>query len=252
MAETFARTSGMMLAASALLLVAVAAADPYSSTYQRSPSAAVVLSGATILDGAGGRIDQGDVVIDQGRIVAVGRGFTATAFSRVIDARGKWITPGLIDIHTHAGVFTLPQTPADAEASDVAEISTPNAANTYIEHAVRPTDPVFGRALAGGVTTLQILPGSTPLFGGVSVIVKPVRAVTVQAMKFPDAPQGLKMACGSNPKDYFGGKGKSPNSRQGEFAAIREAFMEAQHFLERSKDHGHGPGRWRRTSTRTR
>jgi imidazolonepropionase-like amidohydrolase len=232
----------VLLAAAAVVLL-TGAADPYQSTYQPLPRSAVVLVGATILDGVGGRIDGGDVVIDQGRILAVGKELPRPAAAIVIDAHGKWITPGLIDVHTHAGVFTMPQTSSDAEASDVSENSSPNAANTWVEHAVRPTDPVFGRALAGGVTTLQILPGSTPLFGGVSVIVKPVPAVTVRAMKFPDAPQGLKMACGSNPKDYFGGKGMSPNSRQGELAMMRAAFLEAQNALERrAHDAGPGPG----------
>lgn len=231
----------LLLAAAAVALL-TGAADPYQSTYQPLPRSAVALVGATILDGAGGKIDGGDVVIDQGRIVAVGKGLQRPATAIVIDAHGKWITPGLIDVHTHAGTFTLPQTPSDAEASDVAEISTPNAANTWIEHAVRPTDPVFRRALAGGVTAMQILPGSTDLFGGRSVVVKPVPAVTVQAMKFPDAPQGLKMACGSNPKDHFGGSGQFPNSRQGEIAGMREAFLEAQRYLEHDKDRGgHGP-----------
>ena len=160
----------------------------------------------------------------------------------MIDAGGKWITPGLIDVHTHAGTYTLPQASEDAEASDVTEISDPNAANTWIEHAVRPEDPVFQRALAGGVTTMQILPGSTDLFGGRSVVVKPIPAVTVAAMKFPGAPHGLKMACGSNPKDYFGGKGRFPNSRQGELAGMRAAFLEAQHYREAWDKYRNGAG----------
>jgi len=114
--------------------------------------------------------------------------------------------------------------------SDVLENSDPNVADTWIENAVRPTDPAFSRALAGGVTTLQILPGSSALFGGRSVIVKPVPAVTVDQMRFPDAPQGLKMACGANPADSFGGRGRFPNSRQGEVAGVRAAFIEAQHY----------------------
>jgi imidazolonepropionase-like amidohydrolase len=240
MAESLRRAWKVAVATGAWLLLSGASADTYKSTYQPLPRTPVFLTGATILDGAGGRIDGGDVVLDQGRIVAVGRGLDQPAGATVIDARGKWITPGVIDVHTHAGTFALPITANDAEASDVAEISTPNAANTWIEHAVRATDPVFGRALAGGVTTMQILPGSTPLFGGVSVVVKPVPVVTIQAMKFPDAPLGIKMACGANPKEYFGSKGMAPNSRQGEYALIRAAFLEAQSFLER-RAHEQGP-----------
>jgi imidazolonepropionase-like amidohydrolase len=203
----------------------------------------VVVVNATILDGAGGRLDHGDIAIDQGRIVAVGRALPRPASATVIDATEKWITPGLIDVHSHAGVFTLPQTPADGDASDVLETSSPNVANTWIEHAIRASDPVFSRALAGGVTTMQILPGSNALFGGRSVIVKPIRAATVQAMKFPQAPYGLKMACGANPKEYFGAKGQFPTSRQGEVAGMREAFLEAQEELEERQGHERGsPG----------
>jgi len=92
---------------------------------------------------------------------------------------------------------------------------------------VDPSDPSFRHALAAGVTALQILPGSSVVFGGRSVIVKPIPAATVAEMKFPGAPQGMKMACGSNPKDHFGSLGRAPNSRQGEFEIMREALLEA-------------------------
>jgi imidazolonepropionase-like amidohydrolase len=90
----------------------------------------------------------------------------------------------LIDIHTHDGTFALPQT-SDPGANDVTETSDEDVANTWIEHAVHPVAPAFARALAGGVTALQILPGSQQIFNGRSVVVKPVRAVTVQQMSFP-------------------------------------------------------------------
>jgi len=103
-------------------------------------------------------------------------------------------------------------------------------------------DPSFARALAGGVTTLQILPGSSNLVGGRSVVLKNVPATTVQAMKFPNAPYGVKLACGENPKYNYGEKGKFPTSRMGNVAGIRAAFLEAAEYRTKWLDYvsGHG------------
>lgn len=213
--------------------------DPYPSTYQPLPRTDTLIQGATILDGAGHRIDNGDVLIRNAKIVAVGLGLSAGG-ATVINANGRWLTPGIIDVHSHDGVFSIPYTSGDVESSDVAELSDPNAADTWIEHAVNTQDPAFSAALRSGVTTLQILPGSTPLFSGRSVIVKPVPVADVRAMKFPGAGQGLKMACGENPKSYFGEKGRAPNSRQGEIALVRAAFLKAQEYLQGWRDYESG------------
>ena len=101
-------------------------------------------------------------------------------------------------------------------------------AQVWAEHSVWPQDPGFSRALAnGGVTTLQILPGSANLFGGRSVTLKNVYARTVQGMKFPGAPYGLKMACGENPKRVYGGKNREPSTRMGNIAVDRQTWMKA-------------------------
>ncbi|HVW70824.1 MAG TPA: amidohydrolase family protein [Steroidobacteraceae bacterium] len=213
--------------------------DPYPSTYKPLPRTDTLITGATLLDGAGQRLDGGDVLLRDGKIVAVGRGLKAQG-ATVIDAHGRWVTPGIIDIHSHDGVYPIPGTSSEEDSSDVAELSDPNAADTWIEHAVNAQDPAFAAALSSGVTTLQILPGSTPLFSGRSVIVKPVPAADVYAMKFPGAGQGLKMACGENPKSYFGEKGRAPNSRQGEVALVRAAFFKAQEYLQEWRDYESG------------
>ncbi len=207
------------------------AEDPFPSTYHAPDAPPVLIVHATVLDGAGHRLDDGEVLLRGGKVAAVGH-HLATEGARVIDAHGRWVTPGIIDIHTHDGTYHLPQTAVDAEASDVAELSDPNAAGTWIETAVRPDDPAFGAALASGVTTLQILPGSTPVFGGRSVVVHPIPAVTMQAMKMPEAPQGMKMACGENPKTFDVEKGRGPMSVEGEVAYIRHAFAEARDYRE--------------------
>ncbi len=103
----------------------------------------------------------------------------------------------------------------------------------WAEHSIWPQDPGFHTALAGGVTSLQILPGSANLVGGRGVTLKNVPATTYQAMKFPGAPWGLKMACGENPKRVYGQKG-GPSTRMGNVAGYRAAFIDASEYLKKN------------------
>lgn len=218
-------------------------ADPYRSTYVAPDSPDVLIVGATVLDGTGGMYRDTDLLLGNGRIVSIGSNLVAEPGTTTVSAAGRWVTPGLIDVHSHDGTFSLPLT--DDSLADISEVSSPNVAGTWIEHAINVQDPSFRHALEGGVTTLQVLPGSVPLFGGRSVILKPIRANTVYDMKFPDAPPGLKMACGENPKSNFGERGVAPTSRQGEVAMMREAWSKARSYLERKTvNEGHeGDGR---------
>ena len=114
-------------------------------------------------------------------------------------------------------------------------MTNPNTAEVSAEHAIWPQDPQFDLALAGGVTTMHILPGSGNLFGGRSVTVKNVPARTADAMKFPGAPYGLKMACGENPMRVYGGRNTMPSTRMGNVAAYRKAWQSAAEYNERWK-----------------
>ncbi len=204
--------------------------DPFPSSYRPAAPDDMLLRGATILDGIGGRIDGGDVLVRAGRIVAVGKALVNPGV-REVDAKGRWVTPGVIDVHTHNGTFVVPLTDIDRESSDVSEVSSPNGADTWIETAVNPQDMGFDRALMNGVTTMQILPGSTPIFAGRSVVVKPVRGATVWDMKVTGGVQGFKMACGENPKSWGGDDDNDgPTSRQGVVAYMRQAFLDAQAY----------------------
>lgn len=205
--------------------------DPYPSTYRAYPGAPTLLTNVTILDGEGGRIDGGSVLFREGKIVAVGQGLTAEAGTTVIDGRGKYVTPGVIDIHSHLGDYPSPGVDA---LSDGNEATSPATPEVWAEHSVWPQDPGFGRALTnGGVTTLQILPGSANLFGGRSVVLKNVYARTMQGMKFPGAPYGLKMACGENPKRVYGSKGRMPSTRMGNIAVDRQTWARAVEYKRR-------------------
>lgn len=203
--------------------------DPFPSTYRAYPGAPTAIVHATVYDGEGGRIEDGTLLLADGKVAAVGGPDLAVpAGATVIDGKGKWVTPGVIDVHSHLGDYPSPGVEA---LSDGNEATGPVTAQVWAEHSVWPQDPGFSRALAnGGVTTLQILPGSANLFGGRSVTLKNVYARTVQGMKFPGAPYGLKMACGENPKRVYGSKGREPSTRMGNVAVDRQTWMKAAEY----------------------
>jgi imidazolonepropionase-like amidohydrolase len=199
---------------------------PYGSTYQARPGAPTLIRNAVVLDGTGRRLDEADVLMRDGKVVAVGPGLDATG-ATVVDARGRWVTPGLVDVHSHLGVYASPGVNASQDGN---EATDPVTAGVWAEHSVWPQDPAFQTALAGGVTTLQVLPGSANLIGGRGVTLRNVNATTYQAMKFPGAPQGLKMACGENPKRVYGSQDRAPSTRMGNVAGYRQAFADAQDY----------------------
>jgi imidazolonepropionase-like amidohydrolase len=207
---------------------------PFSSTYAAPAAPPTLIRNATILTGTGIRIDGGDLLIAGGRIASVGRALAAPDGAVVVDARGRWVTPGLIDVHSHLGVYASPGTNS---ANDGNESTDPVTAEVWAEHGVWPQDPGLEAALAGGVTSLQVLPGSANLIGGRGVTLRNVPATTYQAMKFPGAPQGLKMACGENPKRVYGRQNKAPSTRMGNVAGYRQAFADARDYMESWKEY---------------
>ena len=218
--------------------------DPYPSTYTPRASDTVLITNANIFDGLGNQIDGGSVLLENGRITAIGADIAAPDGANTINAQGKWVTPGIIDNHSHLGVYAAPGVEAHADGN---EITAPVTAEVWAEHGVWPQDPGFTRALAGGVTSMQVLPGSANLFGGRGVILKNVVGRTVQDMKFPDAPYTLKMACGENPKRVYGGRGQAPGSRMGNFAGYRQTWLQAIEYKRKwdkfAEDGGDPPSR---------
>ncbi|HEX8694264.1 MAG TPA: amidohydrolase [Longimicrobium sp.] len=204
-------------------------ADPFPSTYRPLPSQPTLIRGGTVMTAAGQIIPGGQVLLVDGKVQAVGATVDAPADAVVVDATGKFVTPGIIDTHSHLGVYASPGVEA---LSDGNEATNPNTAEVWAEHSVWPQDPGFTRALEGGITTLQILPGSANLFGGRSVTVHNVPARTVQQMKFPGAPYGLKMACGENPKRVYGNR-NGPSTRMGNVAGYRAAWIKAREYQDK-------------------
>jgi len=203
--------------------------DPFPSTYQPMASEPTLITNVTIIDGIGGMIESGSVLMLDGKISAVGDMTAVPEGTVVIDGTGKWLTPGIIDVHSHLGVYATPEANAHSDGN---EATNPVTAQVWAEHSIWPQDPGFSRALAGGVTSLQILPGSANLVGGRAVTVKNVPNRVVQEMKFPGAPYGMKMACGENPKRVYGDKG-GPGTRMGNVAGYRQAWADAQEYQEK-------------------
>ena len=202
--------------------------DPYPSTYQPLPRQNSAIVGATVYDGAGRKIDNGVVLMSDGKVQAIGGADTPVpAGYAVIDGRGRFVTPGVIDVHSHLGVYPSPGVQG---MSDGNEATNPNTAQVWAEHSVWPQDPGFNTARAGGVTTLAILPGSANLFGGRGVTLRNVPSVTMQGMKLPGAPYTLKMACGENPSRVYGGRNQSPATGMGNVAGYRAAFIAARDY----------------------
>ncbi|HXT17859.1 MAG TPA: amidohydrolase family protein [Gemmatimonadaceae bacterium] len=204
-------------------------ADPFPSTYKPFASTPTYIYNVTILTAAGPAIHNGAVVLSDGKIAAVGTtAMDVPAGAVRIDGNGKYLTPGIIDVHSHLGVYAAPGVDA---LSDGNEATNPTTPYVWAEHSVWPQDPQFPRNLAGGVTTLQVLPGSANLIGGRSVVLKVVPARTVQGMKFPGAKYGLKMACGENPKRVYAQRG--PSTRMGNVAGYRAAWIAAEEYRRR-------------------
>lgn len=200
---------------------------------ERTPThAPVLLVGGTVMTAAGEIHAPGHVLLVDGRIASVGPGaIEAPAGATVVDVSGRFVTPGIIDTHSHMGVYATPVVWAHRDGN---EATRPNTADISAEDGFWPQDPSLWRALSGGVTTVQILPGSANLIGGRSFVAKLRPDVSARLMRFPGAPVGLKMACGENPKAVYGRhRSTFPSTRMGNAAGFERAFHEALEYKRR-------------------
>ena len=208
--------------------------DPWPSQYKPYPGQTTVIRGATIYDGTGRRMDNAMIRIENGKVAEIGQTVAMPAGARLIEAAGKYVTAGIIDIHSHLGVYPSPGVDAHSDGN---EATSPARPEVWAEHSVWPQDPGFSRALAGGITALHALPGSANLFGGRGVTLKPVYGRSVQELKFPNAPYSLKMACGENPKRVYGSRNQLPSTRMGNIAYARQLWSDATAYKRRWEDY---------------
>lgn len=202
----------------------------------------VFIRNATLLTAAGKTIENGHLLLEKGRIQAIGEGpGNPPAGATLIDAAGQFVTPGLIDTHSHMGVYAIPSVPAHSDGN---EMTSPTTAEVWAEHSFWPQDPSIWRAVSGGITTIQVLPGSANLIGGRSYVAKLKPAISARLMRFPGAPQGLKMACGENPKRVYGNRGSAPSTRMGNVAGYRAAFQRALEYRRKLQEYDRDLALW--------
>jgi len=182
--------------------------------------------GATLLPVSSDPIEGGTIYVKNGKIEAIGQNIQVPEGVKTIDGSGRWVMPGIIDTHSHMGVYPWPWAEAHADGNEMIHALTPHV---RAEDAVFLEDPAFERARAGGVTTVQVLPGSGNLQGGQTVVLKLRSVNTLEEMKFEGAPRGMKMAFGENPKRVHVIRDQIM-SRMGNSAVMRTGFRQAQEY----------------------
>lgn len=187
------------------------------------------ITGAHIVPISGEEFD-GTIVVTDGKIAALGPDVAIPSGADVIDAMGRWVLPGLIDAHVHLGTHEEGE---NAKDDDTNEMTDPVTAGVRAIDAINPFDPGFDEALKGGITTVNVNPGSGNAIGGQAAVIKTFgRLVDDMVMR---APSGVKSALGENPKRVYGGKDKTPSTRLGMAMVIRKAFAEAQNWIDEGK-----------------
>jgi len=191
----------------------------------------IAIRGGTVLT-ATATIEDGVVLVEDGRIVGVGSGVEVPADANVIDACGQVVMPGMIDAHCHTGVF------GDGVGwihSDGNEMTDPITPHLRAIDAVHPEDIAFKDLREAGVTTINTGPGSGNLIGGQTAAIKTSgRTIDDMLVAYP---VGMKMALGENPKRVYGEQKKTPSTRMGNAAILREWLTKAQGYLEKAVRH---------------
>ena len=191
---------------------------------------AIAIINGRVLTITKGTIEGGTVLIEGGKIKAVGKDVPVPAGAEVIDAAGKWVTPGLIDAHSHIAIFGEPSVEATNDGNECTDPITPHVRAI---DAINPADPAIKDTLSAGVTAVWTGPGSGNVIGGTGVVIK-LRGRTIDEMVIPGT-ESMKMALGENPKRVYGSQKKFPMTRMGNAAALREALIKAQTYLEKFK-----------------
>jgi imidazolonepropionase-like amidohydrolase len=202
-----------------LWLTTVLSAGCIVAVAQR-PAKDFVIRNATVMTASHGTIERGSVWVHEGKIAGVGTTVNAPADAVVIDASGKYVTPGIIDPHSHSALD-----------SDINEATSPVTPSMMMIDAFDNRDKALYQALAGGVTTELLLHGSANMIGGQAVVIKNKFGLSRDEMLFPNAPRSIKFASGENPKRVYGSRDQLPSTRMGNFEVMRQSFEDAKAYM---------------------
>jgi imidazolonepropionase-like amidohydrolase len=181
----------------------------------------MVLKGGTVITITQGVIENGTVVIRDGKIAEVGKNITIPSGVKVIDVTGKYVIPGIIDSHSHIAL------------TDINEATDPVTPQIWMREALEPSSDSIKKTLAGGVTTVKTMHGSANVIGGVNVTIKLKYNEPIENMIVSGVRQQLKMALGENPKRLYGNKGQIPSTRMGNAYVMRNAFVKAKEYKQK-------------------
>ncbi|SFE36684.1 Imidazolonepropionase [Bacillus sp. OV194] len=187
----------------------------------------LLIKNGTLIIGTGS-IGKGDLLIDGGKIIKTGKNLKADDRTKVLDAEGKFVTPGLIDVHTHLGIH---EEGIGLAGHDYNETSDPVTPYVRAIDGINPNEKGFEDARKAGVTTVQVMPGSANVIGGEMAVLKTAGIVIDQMVL--RSPSGMKAAFGENPKRFYGSKGKTPVTRMGIAALFRKEMKRAQDYLRK-------------------
>src|SRR5580698_1443058 len=187
---------------------------------QQAPPTDLVIKNATVMTASHGTIEHGSVWVHAGKIAGIGASVNAPAGAVIVDATGLWLTPGIIDPHSHSALD-----------GDVNEATSPVTPSMHMIDAFDNRDKALYQALAGGVTTELLLHGSANMIGGQAVVIKNKVGLDREAMQFPNAPGSIKFASGENPKRVYGSRNQLPSTRMGNFEVMRQAFEDAKNYM---------------------
>ena len=211
----------------AFLVLALAIAPALHAEVPRTHPP-TLLRGATLWTATGQVLEKTDILLQNAQIQAIGVNLPAPKDARVIDAAGKIVTPGLVDMHSHLGVYAAPSAKAHQDGN---EMTSPITPAVRALDAFDPEDPAIARTVAGGVTTVLILPGSGNVVGGQAFYAN-LYGKTVADMAVLNPPRAMKWAMGENPKRIYGSKGQLPMSRMGHGWVLRRMLFEAKELRE--------------------
>jgi imidazolonepropionase-like amidohydrolase len=204
-------------ASGAASMILLSAGSAMVAAQSPTAPADLVIKNATVMTASHGTIQHGSVWLHNGKIAGVGTTVSAPAGATVIDATGKYVTPGIIDPHSHSAL-----------GDDVNEATSPVTPSMMMIDAFDNRDKALYQALAGGVTSELLLHGSANMIGGQAVVIKNKFGLSKEEMLFPNAPRSIKFASGENPKRVYGTRNQLPSTRMGNFEVMRQSFEDAK------------------------